>query len=72
MLESRLFAVEEMALIEQEFDYLNESLERLGRKDWLNVLLGGMVGLGIKLALEPGRIKDLLGLAGAMAESLLE
>jgi len=43
---------------------LKESAERLGRKDWLNVLLGGLFGLAVTLVLDPEKAKGLLSLAG--------
>ena len=69
VLESRLFAVAEMASIEKEFAYLKESAQRQGRKDWLHALLGGLVGLLVTLALEPERAKGLLRLAGVAVQS---
>jgi len=49
---------------------LKESAERLGRKDWLNILLGGLFGLAVTLALEPEKARGLLGLAGTVFQSL--
>jgi hypothetical protein len=50
--------------------YLRESSERLGRKDWLNNLLGGLVDLAIGLALDPEKAQVLLRLAGTIFQSL--
>jgi hypothetical protein len=70
LLEGQQFAAEQCASIEREFAYLRESSERLGRKDWLNNLLGGLVGLAIGLALDPEKARGLLRLAGAVFQSL--
>jgi hypothetical protein len=56
--------------IHQEFEYLKESSRRFGRKDWLRVLLGVLVGQAINLALDPTKAKGLLRLAGAAFQSL--
>ena len=64
------FTNEQSEMIEREFAYLRESSERLGRKDWLNNLVGGLFGLAIGLALDPEKAKGLLGLAGSTFQSL--
>jgi len=64
------FTNEQSEMIEREFAYLRESSERLGRKDWLNNLVGGLFGLAIGLALDPENAKGLLGLAGSTFQSL--
>jgi hypothetical protein len=70
LLQGQQFAAEEAETVEQEFTYLRESSERLGKKDWLNNLLGGLVGLAIGLALDPEKARGLLRLAGALFQSL--
>ena len=70
LLQGQQFAADHAETIEQEFAYLRESSERLGRKDWLNNLLGGLVGLAIGLALDPEKAGGLLRLAGAVFQSL--
>jgi hypothetical protein len=70
VLEGQMFATEEAETIEREFAHLRESSERLGRKDWLNNLLGGLVGLAITLALDPARSRGILRLAGEAFQSL--
>ncbi len=64
------FTTEQAKVVEREFAYLRESSERLGRKDWLNSLLGGVVGMAIGLALDPQKARGLLGLAGSAFQSL--
>jgi hypothetical protein len=42
----------------------------VGRKDWLNILLGGLFGLAVTLALDPEKARGLLRLAGTVFQSL--
>lgn len=70
LLEGQEFAAEQAETIEREFSYLKESAERMGRKDWLNILLGGLFGLAVTLALEPEKARGLLQLAGTVFQSL--
>ena len=70
ILEGQHLATEQVETVEREFAYLKESSERLGRKDWLNVLLGALVSLAIGLALDPEKARGLLRLAGAVFQSL--
>jgi hypothetical protein len=70
LLEDQQFAADEAAIVEREFAYLKESAERMGRKDWLNILLGGLFGLAVTLALDPEKAKGLLRLAGTVFQSL--
>lgn len=70
LLEGQRFAAEEAASIEREFAYLKESAQRMGRKDWLNILLGGLFGLAVSLALDPEKARGVLALAGTVFQSL--
>jgi hypothetical protein len=70
VLEDQAFDAEHAEKIEREFSYLKESSQRLGRKDWLNVLLGGLFGLMLTLPLEPEKARGLLALAGTLLQSL--
>jgi hypothetical protein len=70
LLEGQQFAADQAETIEREFAYLRESSERLGRKDWLNAVLGGLFGLAVTLALEPEKAKGLITLAGTALQSL--
>jgi hypothetical protein len=64
LLEGQQFAAEQAATIEWEFAYLKESSTRLGRKDFLNVLLGGLITVVVGVALAPDAARSLLRLAG--------
>jgi hypothetical protein len=70
LLEGQEFAAEQAGAVDREFAYLKESSKRLGRKDWLNILLGGLFGLAVTLALEPEKARGLLRLAGTVFQSL--
>jgi hypothetical protein len=60
------FQAKQAEFIEVQFSYLKEASERMGRKDWLNVALGGLVSLIVGLALDPDKAKALLGMAGTL------
>ena len=70
LLEDQEFAAEQAATIEREFAYLKEAAGRTGRKDWLNILLGGLISLAIGLALDPEKARGLLRLVGTVFQSL--
>ncbi len=70
LLASQQFDAGQAEYIEENFVYLRESSERLGRKDWLNALLGALVGQAISLALSPEVAKGLLLAAGIAFQSL--
>jgi hypothetical protein len=50
--------------IHQEFEYLKSSSRRFGRKDWLRLLLGVLVGQAVTLALSPEKARGLMHAAG--------
>ena len=70
LLESQQFAAEQAETVERQFEYLRESSQRLGRKDWLNALIGALMGQAINLALSPEVAKGLLVLAASSFQSL--
>lgn len=70
LLDGQEFATDQAAAVEREFAYLSESSERLGRKDWLNILLGGLFGLAVTLALDPEKAREIMRLAGTVFQSL--
>ena len=70
LMEGEQFNSAQAEYIHQEFEYLKESSRRFGRKDWLRVLLGVLVGQAINLALDPTKAKGLLRVAGAAFQSL--
>ncbi len=70
LLDGQQFDTEQAELIDRVFDYLRESSIRMGRKDWLNILLGGLMGLAFSLVLDPEKARGLLALAGTAFQSL--
>jgi hypothetical protein len=70
LIDVQQFDAEQAVFIEREFTYLTESSQRLGRKDWLNALLGGLLGLAFALVLDPEKARGLLALAGTAFQSL--
>ena len=70
LLESQRFAAEQADFVEQRFEYLKESSRRMGRKDWLNVLYGGLITVVVGLALAPDATRTLLRLAAAALQFL--
>lgn len=70
LLEGQQFSSEQQAFIEHEFSYLREASERVGRKDWLNLLAGALMSIVVSLALEPERARGLFAIAGTVLQSL--
>lgn len=70
LLESQEFAAEQAENVERQFAYLGESSRRLGRKDWLNALIGALVSQAINLAVPPEVAQALLVMAGHSFQSL--
>ena len=70
VLEGQQFDKEQAETIEREFAYLKQSSGRLGRKDWLNVLYGGLITVIVGVALAPDAARSLLRLAATAFQSL--
>jgi hypothetical protein len=70
LLEGQQFDKEQAEFVKTEFAYLRQSAARFGRKDWLRVLLGVLIGQAINLALDPAKARGLFSLAGAAFQSL--
>ena len=66
LLDEQGFRAGQADFIEAQFTYLKEASERLGRKDWLNTALGGLVGLIVGLALDPEKAKGVLAMAASL------
>jgi hypothetical protein len=45
--------------LEERFAYFEESSKRLGRKDWLNLLMGALLNTVINLAIPPDKINEI-------------
>jgi hypothetical protein len=70
ILEGQQFAADQAEFVEERFAYFEESSTRMGRKDWLNVLYGGLITVIVGVALAPDAAKALLRLAAAAFQSL--
>jgi hypothetical protein len=64
LVEGEQFNTAQAEYINREFEYLKESSRRFGRKDWLRVLLGVLIGQAINLALSPEKARGFLQVAG--------
>jgi hypothetical protein len=53
---------EQVLALEEKVDYLVEASKRLGRRDWLGILMGELVGMMLQGALASEVLRDLLGL----------
>lgn len=58
------------AFLEARFEYFDESSRRLGRKDWLNLFMGALLGTVINLAVPQDNIGDLFRFAGTALRHL--
>jgi hypothetical protein len=70
VLKGQTFDAEQGEFVEREFDYLKESSTRMGRKDWLNIFVGGLVGTIFTLGLDPEKARGLFALAGTAFQAL--
>jgi hypothetical protein len=53
----------QLATINEEITYLKDASSRLGRKDWLTILWGGLFSLALALAVTPETAKGMMRLA---------
>lgn len=58
-------------LVESRLNYLIESSERLGKKDWLNLLLSVLVSIVINAALPPEATRELFRFVGTALRQIL-
>lgn len=59
-----LLSAEQISLLNEQIEYLVESTKHLGRKDWLNVALGALIGFTLQAALTPDVAMQIIRLAG--------
>lgn len=62
---------DQLAYVKKQMEYLKDGAKRLGRKDWINILISVIVNIGITLALDPQKAKLLWGLVKSCFASLL-
>jgi len=58
-------------LIESRLKYLANASERLGRKDWINLLISVLIGIVIAAALPPEATRELFRFAGTVLRQIL-
>ena len=58
-------------IVESRFDDMEEAASRMGRKDWLNLVIGNLMGVASTLALTGNDTKDLFGLAALVLKKIL-
>jgi hypothetical protein len=58
-------------LVESRLKYLAEASERVGKKDWINLLISTLIGIVIAAALPPETTRDLFRLAGTVLRQIL-
>jgi len=59
-------------LVEARLNYLIEAAERVGKKDWINLLLSVLVGIVIQAAMPPEAIRELFRFVGAVLSQILK
>jgi hypothetical protein len=58
-------------LVESRLNYLIESSERVGRKDWLNLLISVLVSIVISAALPPEATRELFRFVGTVLRQII-
>lgn len=59
-------------LVESRLKYLAEASDRVGRKDWINLLLSVLVGIVVQAALPPESIRELFRFVGTVLSQILK
>jgi len=57
--------------VESRLNYLVESSERVGKKDWINLLISVLVGIVISAALPPEAIRELFRFVGTVLRQII-
>jgi hypothetical protein len=68
ILEGQQAQSDHVVFVDQEFSYLRNASDRLGRKDWLNVALSVLVNVAVGLALNPEKARGVLRSAGTLLQ----
>jgi hypothetical protein len=58
-------------LVESRLNYLAEASERVGRKDWINLLLSVLVGIVVSAALPPETTREIFRFVGQVLHNVL-
>jgi len=68
---SQSLTVEKLDRIDANLEYLKESAERLGRKDWLNVAVSVVINIITTAAVPPDTARHILTVAGTVLNWVL-
>lgn len=71
LITSQRLTEEHQRIVEARFDYLDEAATRLGRKDWLNALLGVLLSTAVTLGIGGDGARDLFSFAANTLRNLL-
>lgn len=58
-------------LVESRLNYLAEASERVGRKDWINLLLSVLIGIVVAAALPPETTREVFRFVGQVLKNVL-
>ena len=58
-------------IIEARFAYLEDAANRLGRKDWLAILISSLLGLALQIGLQGDSTRDFLRFASRIVREFL-
>jgi hypothetical protein len=64
------FDAEQKHFVEVRIRYLEESASRVGRVDWLNLVIATLFGIGVQAALPPDTIRELFRFVGSALSQL--
>ena len=57
-------------IVDARFDHMEEAATRMGRKDWLSLVVGNLMGVAFSLALNGDSTRDLFGFAALALKSV--
>lgn len=66
LISSRSFSTEQRKYLDARFSYLEDATTRLGRKDWIIIVVGTLTNTIFSLALTPSIARELFRLAGTL------
>jgi hypothetical protein len=61
----------QIKIVDARFEYMEEAATRLGRKDWINIVISGLLGLATTLTFSGDSTRDLFQFAGQVVRQLL-
>lgn len=70
LLAAHQFEESQKEFVRSRLDYLKDAAERMGRKDWLNLTTGTLLGIVVQTGLNSDAARELFRLAGNLLQSL--